>query len=391
MCSRLILGRRGGAFMAEFRFIHSSDLHLGRRFASMQQASDDNLRGRLMEARFDAIAKLAGVARAEGAGHILLAGDTFDTPAPSAAVLRQALAAMRDEPGVQWWLLPGNHDNLREAEPLWQHIAQQGGETIHPLLRAVPVEIAPGVTLLPCPITHRDMGRDPSADLPAMPSPEGNLRLGLAHGGVVDFTESGAHIPPDRDRSARLDYLALGDWHGGVEVSARTHYSGSPEQDRFTHGQRGHCLSVTLTTPGQAPHLRKVETGTFLWQQKDCALLPGQDAVEVLQRLLPTSGRRAVLLRVLASGRCRLPDQAALTEAAAEAAPEFAYFELRSDALALDYETADLDAIDKGGALRMAANALRAAAEDDAAAAEDRAIAGAALGRLYAYVRAGAE
>jgi DNA repair exonuclease SbcCD nuclease subunit len=377
--------------MTEFRFIHSSDLHLGRRFASLPQASDDNLRGRLMEARFEAIAKLAAVARAEGAGHILLAGDTFDTPAPSAAVLRQALAAMRDEAGVDWWLLPGNHDNLREAEPLWQQIARQGGGTIHPLLTAQPVQIAPGVTLLPCPITHRDMGCDPSADLVAMPSPDGDLRLGLAHGGVVDFTESGAHIPPDRDRSARLDYLALGDWHGGVEVSARTRYSGSPEQDRFTHGQRGHCLSVILTAPGQTPQIRQIETGKFLWQQKDCPLLPGQDAAEALNRLLPEAGRRAVLLRILATGRCRLPDQAALTEAAAQAAPEFAFFDLRQEALALDYETADLDEIDQGGALRLAANALRDAAENTDASAQDRAVAGAALGRLYAYVRKAAE
>ncbi|MDG3039799.1 hypothetical protein [Roseicyclus marinus] len=46
-----------------FRFIHSSDLHLGRRFLSLPEPPDGNLRGRLMEARFDQIRRLAAVAR----------------------------------------------------------------------------------------------------------------------------------------------------------------------------------------------------------------------------------------------------------------------------------------------------------------------------------------
>ena len=102
-----------------FRFIHSSDLHLGRRFANIPEAPDTNVRGRLMEARHGAIARLAAAARDQGAAHVLLAGDTFDTPTPSPGVMRQALAAMAEAAGLTWWLLPGNHDNLREAEPLW--------------------------------------------------------------------------------------------------------------------------------------------------------------------------------------------------------------------------------------------------------------------------------
>ena len=37
--------------MTAFRFIHASDLHLGRRFANIPQPEDGNIRGRLMEAR----------------------------------------------------------------------------------------------------------------------------------------------------------------------------------------------------------------------------------------------------------------------------------------------------------------------------------------------------
>ncbi len=58
------------------RFLHASDLHIGRKFANIPQPADGNIRGRLMEARHGAIARLAQVAKDKDAAHILLAGDT---------------------------------------------------------------------------------------------------------------------------------------------------------------------------------------------------------------------------------------------------------------------------------------------------------------------------
>ena len=94
-----------------FRFIHASDLHIGRKFANIPQPPDGNIRGRLMEARHGALVRLAEAARQHEASHILLAGDTFDTASPSPALIRQAMAAMGEDAAITWWLLPGNHDN----------------------------------------------------------------------------------------------------------------------------------------------------------------------------------------------------------------------------------------------------------------------------------------
>ena len=371
--------------MPPFRFIHASDLHLGRRFANIPQPVDGNIRGRLMEARHAAIGRIAQTARDHGAGHVLVAGDSFDTATPSPHVLRQALSAMGEDEDVQWWLLPGNHDNLRDAEELWATVARAAPANVHALVTPEVQQIAGGVSLLPCPVTHRATGRDLTAGMAESATPEGDLRLGLAHGGVVDFTEDGAAIPPDRDRSAGLDYLALGDWHGRMAVSPRVQYPGSPEQDRFKHNRRGVCLAVTLTSG--APEVAEVETGTFLWQEAELPLLADQDATQALGDALPATGRRDILLRLNATGWARLPDQTALTRAAEDAAPDFAHFELRTQALGTLYETADLDEIDRAGALRIAADALRLESEDDTRAETDRATARAALARLYAYVK----
>ncbi len=373
-----------------FRFIHASDLHLGRRFANIPEPPDGNVRGRLMEARHGAIGRIAEAARAAGAAHVLLAGDTFDTPTPSRSVVRQALAAMAEAPGLTWWLLPGNHDNLRDAEPLWDEIVRDGPRNVRALTEAAPVSVAPDATLLPAPIAWRSSGSDPSAPIAAMESPEGALRIGLAHGGVTDFTESGESIPPDRDRSARLDYLALGDWHGRMAVSERVHYPGAPEQDRFKHGRRGVCLSVALD-PGAAARVEEIETGNFLWSEEELVLGARQDASAALAALLPVEARRDRLLRVRASGWATPSERAALDAAAARLGPDFAHFELEASGLRTHCEPGDLDEIDRAGALRLAAETLMHEAGDETAAEADRDIAGDALARLYRYVQEAAQ
>ncbi|SDF78581.1 metallophosphoesterase family protein [Sulfitobacter delicatus] len=370
-----------------FRFIHASDLHIGRKFANIPQPPDGNIRGRLMEARHAVIGKLGQAAVDAGAAHVLLAGDTFDTATPSPSVLRQALMAMGETPLVTWWILPGNHDNLRDAEPLWETIRQDAPDNVRALTEAAPVELAPGATLLPCPVAFRAGASDPSEPLDRMESPEGSLRIGLAHGGVTDFTESGDAIAPDRDRSARLDYLALGDWHGRMAVSERVHYCGTPEQDRFKHGRRGVCLLVSLDSPGAPPHVEEIEIGSFLWSETELTLHPRQDAAAALAAILPEQGRRDHLLRVTVGGWASLPDRADLTRATEACSPDFAHFALVTDALGTQYDSADLDEIDRGGALRLAAETLVEEAESETLSQSERDVSADALARLHAYVR----
>ena len=89
-----------------FRFIHSSDLHIGKRFGNMPE----DLRGRLREARHGILARLARQALDHGVSSIVLAGDTFDSETPTPAMRRQALAEMAHHAPLRWVLLPGNHD-----------------------------------------------------------------------------------------------------------------------------------------------------------------------------------------------------------------------------------------------------------------------------------------
>ena len=373
--------------MTDFRFIHSSDLHLGRRFGNLPE----DIRGRLVEARHTAIKSLSVAARNHGARHILIAGDLFDTETPSDQVWRQALAAMGAAEKIQWWIIPGNHDSLA-AEALWDRVRAHAPGGVHLVDTPEPREIASGATLLPSPAPRRFPGRDLTDWMPSCHTPEGQLRIGLAHGGIVTFgsEDDGAEtIPADRAVSAGLDYLALGDWHGVMRIGERTFYSGSPERDRFKHQGRGVCLAVTIQGPGVIPQVTEVEIGQFDWSEIPLPLTPEQNAADAFAAALSQDGisRRDTLLRVCASGLVRLPQRMELAQAAADAAPEFAHFEFSDAELATEYAADDLDEIAKSGALRQAAEALYGEAGDAAMSAEDRAVAEAALRRLYSSVR----
>lgn len=57
-----------------------------------------------------------------------------------AVCARQVLAAMGDAPEVTWWLLPGNHDHLRDTDPLWESVSGAARGNARPII----LEIRPG-------------------------------------------------------------------------------------------------------------------------------------------------------------------------------------------------------------------------------------------------------
>lgn len=369
-----------------FRFIHSSDLHLGKRFGNFS----GDLPSRLREARHAVIARLVQHASEQGAATILLAGDTFDTETPAPDVRRQALAEMAHHAPIQWIILPGNHDSL-QATQLWTTLRAEAPENVTLAMEPRPIELAADVVLLPAPCTTRRPGRDLTEWMESEATPEGAIRLGLAHGAIRSFSEEALAsdvIAPDRARRAGLAYLALGDWHGALEIDPRTRYSGTPEPDRFKHDRPGEALLVAIAGASALPEVTPLATAGFAWRTLELHLLDGDDPGPGLEALLPEARhRRQTLARVVATGRSRLPARTALTQAIEGTTPDFAFLELDDAGLVTECEVEDLDQIDRAGALREAANALLAEAGDERRSVAEREIARAALARLYSYAQ----
>lgn len=368
--------------MTAYRFLHASDLHLGKTFGNFPEG----IRHRLREARHGAIARLAAAARAGGAATVLLAGDTFDAETPAPDTLRQALAAMREAADLTWVLLPGNHDSLAATE-LWRRIATDGPANLRAVTSDAPAELAAGAWLLPAPCTQRRPGRDLTEAM-SVATPADARRIGLGHGAITDFSgEEGTTgiIPPDRAQRSGLDYLALGDWHGQLQVNPTTWYSGTPEPDAFKHEAKGAALLVTLDAP--LPQVLPVEVGSFRWLRPQIEVLPGEDSIARVAAALPKVGARDHLVRLTVKGRLPLAERAALEADLGHRAPDFGWFLTDLTALAVEALAEDLDQIDRAGALRQAAEMLLAEAGDASLSQADRDTAAAALARLYGFAQ----
>lgn len=363
------------------RFLHASDLHLGKPFG----AFPEEVRGRLRQARQDSIARIAEVARKGGASHVLLAGDTFDAETPAPTTLRHAMNAMAGADDLTWVLMPGNHDHLNASE-IWATLRRDAPANVSLALSPEPLALTDGAVLLPAPCTARNPGRDLTEWMDAVETGDA-VRIGLAHGSIRDFRsvdemggEGGAVIAPDRAGRARLDYLGFGDWHGRIEVTPNTWYSGTPEPDSFKPHRPAGCLIVEIAGQGAPAKVAEVETGQISWLRLTLDLLEGEAGEERLAGAFPEIGKRSrTLLDLRVAGRSTLAVRAATEEAAAAVAPDFLWCASAFTGLAVSHAPDDLENIDARGAVREAAEALAADAD-----AGDQ-IAAAALARLYSY------
>jgi len=226
--------------LVAMRFLHTSDWQIGKAFRSF----DDDVLAVLSAERLDVIGRIGKLAMDQEALVVLVAGDVFDGATPGLDTLLRPIERMKQFSQVEWHLIPGNHDAHTSNSP-WERLLRQSlpsNIVIH--TAPEPRPIADGEAwILPAILTNRHMSFDPTAAMDEMETPPGALRIGLAHGSVRVFgsTEHSTHnvLSPNRAASARLDYLALGDWHGSQAIDDRTWYSGTPEPDDFDIGGAG--------------------------------------------------------------------------------------------------------------------------------------------------------
>src|SRR5579862_5872187 len=190
------------------RFVHSADWQIGKVFKQFGPKEEA-----LRQARLTAIERLGELAIGNGAKHVLVAGDIYDSEAPGPITLRAPIERMKTFPNLQWHLLPGNHDPHR-PQGLWDRLIQTGLPAhIHLHLAAIPFELDTGAVLLPTPLTRKTDFDDVTAWMDDATTPPGIIRIGLAHGSVVNFASEGEAtnpIDPARPAKAGLDYLGLG-------------------------------------------------------------------------------------------------------------------------------------------------------------------------------------
>ncbi|MFY1874454.1 metallophosphoesterase family protein [Achromobacter xylosoxidans] len=365
-------------------FLHTADWQIGRQYGQFE--TDDA--ALLAEARFDAVARIAALAAERQVDAVLVAGDVFDTQGVSDRTIRRLFAALAAYAGP-WVMIAGNHDAAL-ADSVWSRAAQLG--CIPPNVRVPPrpgvVDLAAqNLAVLAAPLTQRHTYDDVTQAFDAMESEPGRIRVGLAHGSVAgrlpDTIDATNPIAPDRASRARLDYLALGDWHGCLSVDERTWYAGTPEQDRFRGNEPGYVLDVRIAAPGATPQVERVATGKYRWSAWTETLSLPTDAQALAERL--TALRAEDVLRLELQGHVNVPTWEALQRAVDQAAAQARAVLPDFSGLLLEPDDADLAQLGASGYVGEVATQLQAMQADP----EQAAVAGEALRLLLRFQREG--
>ncbi len=358
-------------------FLHTADWQIGRVFSQFEP--DDA--AALFEARFKAVERLAALATERQVDAVLVAGDVFDAQTIGDKTVRRLFNALQGFAGP-WLLLPGNHDAAL-SESVWTRAHRLGAVPANVVccLAPRPHSVAGKFTVLPAPLTQRHTYEDLTAWFDTAPSPEGQPRIGLAHGCVqgilAEGIDSANPIAPQRAQQARLDYLALGDWHGTRRIDGATWYAGTPETDRFKANDSGQALHVTLAGAGAQPDVQLLHTGQFRWQQAEPALAVDSDLQALLAQLGALDAGDVLQLRP--RGHCDLAGHRRLLAALDQARARTRALVWNGDALRLAPTQDDLDALQADGFVGEVLQALRAEqTQAQAQAGADSSAAGAA-------------
>ncbi|MBN8726216.1 MAG: metallophosphoesterase [Xanthomonadales bacterium] len=367
------------------KWLHTADWQIGRihGFASDGDGRDPN--PALAAARFEVVERLAALARGEAVDAVFVAGDVFDQQGVADTTLRRLVNAMQGFEGP-WLLLPGNHDAAL-ADSVWKRLQRLAilPANVHLLLEPGVREFPEaGFAVLAAPLVQRHTRDDLTAWFDGAETPAGLARVGIAHGSVAGVLPEAADSPnpvaAGRAASARLDYLALGDWHGARRVDGRTWYSGTPEQERFKDNDPGNVLLVELDAPGAEPRVRSQRVGRFRWHE--CSRrIDGSAALDDLATELARFGPDDVL-RLSLAGMLDVAGNARLGDVLDAARARLHVLEADASALRLEPTAADLAALQVDGVLAGLVEELRGMQEPAGSQ-----VAGEALKILFDAVR----
>jgi len=363
-------------------FLHTADWQIGKQFAHISGDPGAALRLR----RLNTVKAIAELARERQVDAVLVAGDVFEDNAVSDETLRRTMHALVPFKGP-WVLLPGNHD-AGLTQSAWSRLRRFAAVPANVILadRPEPIVLAQGrLVVLPAPLQRRHEVRDLTEWFGTVRSEPGVFLVGVAHGAVTNRLPAAAEarnpIADTRSETGNLDYLALGDWHGTLEIAHRIWYAGTPEPDRFKANDPGNVLLVTLQESGAVPQVEKIQVGYYRWVEMTFEVMDEQAMVVLDGRLAALGDSGQTLARLKLMGTVDLATRQRLDELLEEWRARLHFLDVDDAALLAWPSPKDIAVLGATGFVRDAIKTLVDIEGD--AGHPDRGDAGRALQILY--------
>ena len=347
-------------------------------------------KGALLRAeRLAAVERIGGLATERQVDFVIVAGDLFDAHTVDNEIVTRALEVL-SRFSVPIYAIPGNHDFSGAPESVYarKRFIDRCPKQLHLLDEKRPVAVTGcSVTLLPCPLLQRHTVVDPTrwlTDDTARTEPN-QIRVAIAHGSIVDFeSEEGGTTPnlidPAIVDAAKLDYLALGDWHGTRRVADKAWYSGTPEPDRFKENQSGNVLIVEIDSPGAIPKLDTIRSAGCQWFRRSASIHDADDLAALEQWFSDLSEPQKTLVRLEYEGVLGMEELRRFGDLLDTQAELLLYLRHRGNGVQLEPTDEELESLGREGLTGRVAETLRQQVGDDS---DDGRIASLALQMLF--------
>lgn len=255
------------------KLLHISDIHLGANLKVFTEKASKQ-RGNIAVS----LKRAVDIAAKHEVAAVIITGDVFDHYYPSQTIISTFVEAIKPllQKGIYVVVLPGNHDRL-EKQSVWQ-VFPIGAEDYWNRFKVIgrnnqDVEMLNlpdlGISFLGRGTYTQKSKQSPLAGIEALLKTTDiqDLKVVLAHGSV-SLAQEAENFPISKEEIAQLgaDYLALGDWHGLLDVSQGEQvafYPGSLEYLNTDQAQSGQALLVaieknkkTTVTPVKVSELR---------------------------------------------------------------------------------------------------------------------------------------
>ncbi|RPJ04576.1 MAG: DNA repair exonuclease [Deltaproteobacteria bacterium] len=305
------------------KIFHTADVHLGMKFT---RGYDPAVQERLIEARFQTLRSMVGMANEQTCDLFVVAGDLFNgLSLPRKDILRAA-DILKGFEGKAVLVLPGNHDYVSsEEENLWTKFRDAMSE--HTLLLREPrpyLDLKPdlGAIFYPAPCRAKHSKTNGIGWIREYPKdPDAKFHIGIAHGSLEglspDFSADYYPMSPEELRAAGIGLWLMGHTHirypdveSGTE--ARILFPSTPEPDGFDCSHPGYAWLIHFHEEGSVLY-QSLRTGRFQFFVKE-EKIGSEDDMSALKSYFSRLDRQEHLVKLKLRGRApgRIHDELSL-------------------------------------------------------------------------------
>lgn len=272
--------------------IHTADVHLGVKYLMLGDKAE-----RQREALRETFAKIIELCRTESAQVLVIAGDLFDSNRVSENLITFAKSKFRElaKSGIEVAISPGTHDCLSSGAIFLRDDFIEGLPHVHVFRDPAQVKKEYpdlGLTVWAEGNSSNTSTKSPLAFLKSvdLSTP---LNIAIAHGSLAiegKYAKDDYPIAFDDISSSRMNYIALGHWHGAQDVSqanVKAWYAGSPE---FTYlegkGGLGSGYVLKVTIEGNETKVEPVRVSSREFDQREIDMSQMGSGEELSQKIL---------------------------------------------------------------------------------------------------------